>query len=421
MPQPFDYTVPQVNALGAYKAGQQMRQQEDKQNALQQYLPGALQGNQADIGALGGAGHTDLLAPLLANVRQMDERGRAEAANDATAISTVFQGLDWTKATPQEIESRTQAVVPALSEKARAAFLGLPPDQRRSAVERASLMPAAIAAANERRQEDDRHQAARHAIQSSDRSFAETTRHNRATEAAAAAAAGRSAAAKSPEQRKALAIQYGIDPNSDEGRSFILTGDLPRQGRQTLTATDKEAILAADDKTLATTQGIDMLKRARALSDKSWQGWGSNSMSQVESVLSPFQERRNLSNNTIEFDNLLQSQVLPQLKAIFGGAPTEGERAILLALQGSSSISQVSRNRIIDRAIGLAESRLKSYEGRASELRGGTFYNPRATESGGYTPQDNPPPPSKLKVGEHTEFSNGQVWTIRNGKPVRIK
>jgi hypothetical protein len=147
MPQPFDYTVPQVNALGAYKAGQQMRQQEDKQNALQQYLPGALQGNQSDVAQVAAA-DPDLGIKLTGLVRQMSEDQRAAAERDAVGLTTTFQGVDWKN--PQDVTSRLQAASSILSPQGRTAIGSLKsPEEMQAAVQRASYMPSAIAAARE--------------------------------------------------------------------------------------------------------------------------------------------------------------------------------------------------------------------------------------------------------------------------------
>jgi hypothetical protein len=62
------------------------------------------------------------------------------------------------------------------------------------------------------------------------------------------------------------------------------------------------------------------------------------------------------------------------LKAIFGGNPTEGERKILLEVQGSVNQPDAVRRRIWDRAIQLAQQKLSLAEQRSNELRGGNYY-----------------------------------------------
>ena len=77
---------------------------------------------------------------------------------------------------------------------------------------------------------------------------------------------------------------------------------------------------------------------------------------------------------TIEFDMLLKQQVLPQLKSIFGAAPTEGERKILLELQGSSSLPRAVRNKILDRAIAAAQRRMAMDRQEEEALISGSYF-----------------------------------------------
>ena len=77
------------------------------------------------------------------------------------------------------------------------------------------------------------------------------------------------------------------------------------------------------------------------------------------------------------FNNLVQQGALSQLKTIFGGNPTEGERAILLELQASSSKPPPIRKKILERAKALANTRLALNQQRADQLRGGDFYKPQ--------------------------------------------
>ena len=101
---------------------------------------------------------------------------------------------------------------------------------------------------------------------------------------------------------------------------------------------------------------------------------------------------------TIEFDLLLKQQVLPQLKSIFGAAPTEGERKILLELQGSSSLPRAVRNKILDRAIAAAQRRMALDQQEEAALLSGSYFRapmpsparPAAAPAAGAT--SGPPP-----------------------------
>lgn len=209
-------------------------------------------------------------------------------------------------------------------------------------------------------------------------------------------------------QRAQLAQAMGLDPNTPAGKKYILTGQLPAG----LAPHEKKTITEADQMVMATGQGLKMLQEARNLSDKSNAGFAANTMAQIPALFGD-----ESAQNTLVFDNLLQSQVLPQLKAIFGGAPTEGERSILLELQGSSSLPWPVRNRIIDRAINMANERLQFYKQQSDELRSGTYFNPRqpdraaappaaqgavpraAPPQGAPSPRPNiPPPPPGARI-----------------------
>jgi hypothetical protein len=175
--------------------------------------------------------------------------------------------------------------------------------------------------------------------------------------------------ASSVEQRQAEAARAGMTPEHPAYQGFILTGKMPREDAQPLTATDKKAILEADEGVLSANTAIEALKKAKEISPKALGFRGAGTVASVGSVFG-----NETSQATVELDNTVTSNALSQLKAIFGGAPTEGERKILLDIQGSSGQPDAVRQKIYDRAIQMAQSRLKFNEDRAKELRGGTFY-----------------------------------------------
>ncbi|WP_234842384.1 hypothetical protein [Sinorhizobium meliloti] len=87
-------------------------------------------------------------------------------------------------------------------------------------------------------------------------------------------------------------------------------------------------------------------------------------------------------------DNAIIGQAITQLKTIFGGNPTEGERNILLELQGSSTMPREVRKQVFSRARALAEKRLQFNNDRASDLRGGTYYKPDRAPATGHNIDD---------------------------------
>jgi hypothetical protein len=79
--------------------------------------------------------------------------------------------------------------------------------------------------------------------------------------------------------------------------------------------------------------------------------------------------------NTRRIDNLLGSQALESLKAVFGGAPTEGERAILLDLQGIGAKSLEERAEIMLRAYEVLQDRQARDTKRLEDILSGSYRN----------------------------------------------
>lgn len=220
-------------------------------------------------------------------------------------------------------------------------------------------------------------------------------------------------------QRSTQAQALGIDPNSDSFKSYVLTGKLPREDQQSLTATDKKAILEADDMVGTNRSAIQAIDEALRLNPKANSGWGAGVRASIGANLPDwavpnFVSSPESSEATINFDNAIVGQALTSLKAIFGGNPTEGERKILLDLQGSSGKPMAVREEILQRARRAAVNRLSLNEQRASELRGGTFYKP-----GGGTDAEKP---QATPVQENAApTSQGGVFDIGGGFTVKVK
>lgn len=77
--------------------------------------------------------------------------------------------------------------------------------------------------------------------------------------------------------------------------------------------------------------------------------------------------------NTRQQENLLGNQALNQLKAVFGSAPTEGERDILLSLQGIGAKSVKERELIIKDAKAAVKQRYKREKKRLEEIMSGSY------------------------------------------------
>jgi len=97
---------------------------------------------------------------------------------------------------------------------------------------------------------------------------------------------------------------------------------------------------------------------------------------------------------TRQFGAIMTEQALSQLRAIFGGNPTEGERKILVDMQAGVNMSRVEREALLNRAIEAVQSRLQRAEQRLQDVVRGDFGRVQP----GFTPpaapaREIPPPP----------------------------
>jgi len=178
------------------------------------------------------------------------------------------------------------------------------------------------------------------------------------------------------DQRKAAALANGLTPDTPAYQSYVLTGKMPREDAQPLTAGDKEAIRVADDAVLGNKAGIDSLTRAKQLSKTAFAGPMAGARGYAASFLGETSDTGKGGIATENLTNEVMTNALGQLKTIFGGNPTEGERKILLDLQGSVTKPDNVRQAIFDRAIAAAQKRLEFNQQRADQLRGGSYYKP---------------------------------------------
>lgn len=159
-----------------------------------------------------------------------------------------------------------------------------------------------------------------------------------------------------------------------DGSNKIIASAPAKPKERALTSVDKNAILEADG-LIETNKGtIAALNKALEINPKAGSGALANAQSFAARNDPTGLFDKNKGEATTNFNNLIMNDALSGMKAIFGGNPTEGERAILLELQASVDKSPKERKAIIDRAIKRAELRLKFNENKAKELRSGNYF-----------------------------------------------
>lgn len=121
---------------------------------------------------------------------------------------------------------------------------------------------------------------------------------------------------------------------------------------------------------------ISSLQKALQISKKGiYDGLGANQRADLMGNFGGTEE----SKRTQEYTNIVQGSALQQLKAIFGGMPTEGERAVLMKLQASATYPADVRAAILQEAIAAAQARIASNNRQIGTLTGQQPSYPQAS------------------------------------------
>jgi hypothetical protein len=167
---------------------------------------------------------------------------------------------------------------------------------------------------------------------------------------------------------------------SPKARDAAAAAALSRENRPP-TATEQKAISDADNAVLANTQVMGYIKQAGDINQKAMGFPGAGTVAKAGGLL-PEAIRPKMVDATQTLDNLITSSVLPNLRATFGGNPTEGERQILLDVAGSSSKPPAVRKGIFERAQEAAQARLLLNQQRAEGIRSRQYFTPSGNPSG---------------------------------------
>jgi hypothetical protein len=137
-----------------------------------------------------------------------------------------------------------------------------------------------------------------------------------------------------------------------------------------LSPTAQKELFDSDESVSAGQAVVQALDQAIILNDKAYSGPGASTRGYLGSVIG-------LEGATAEeeLNNLVTTQALDQLKATFGGMPSEGERKILLEVQGSVNQAPQVRKKIYERAKAMAERRIAFNRKKATSLRSGEYFS----------------------------------------------
>ena len=150
------------------------------------------------------------------------------------------------------------------------------------------------------------------------------------------------------------------------------------QNKGSMSAAAQKELFEVTDSISAAQNGIENLRAALNYSKTAYDGFGATQRAAVAGNLTDSEA----ATATAMLNNIVTGNALEMLKATFGGAPTEGERAILLQLQGSANLPRAQREAIYNRAIQMAERRLQSNQAKAEGIRNGSYFQSQQGGSG---------------------------------------
>ena len=166
--------------------------------------------------------------------------------------------------------------------------------------------------------------------------------------------------------------------SSDRKAANAIAREKASKSKVALSATAQKELFEADDTVQSSKAVIGLLDKAITLNDKAYSGYAAGERAKLRSNLPGESDQ---ANATVDLNNIITGQALESLKAIFGGMPTEGERAILMDMQASVDKTPKQRAAIIERAKTAAERRLKFNEEKAKGLRDGSYMTEGAQEA----------------------------------------
>lgn len=144
-----------------------------------------------------------------------------------------------------------------------------------------------------------------------------------------------------------------------------------------LGATAQKELFEADESVMAGENVLKSLDQALAINNDAYYGWGAQTRGDITSLWGS-----KGGEATSNIANIVTSQALESLKATFGAMPTEGERKILLEIQGSVNQAPAVRTQIWERAKALVKRRIEFNRKKAQGLRDGTYFSPDLAADG---------------------------------------
>jgi hypothetical protein len=186
------------------------------------------------------------------------------------------------------------------------------------------------------------------------------------------------------------------------------------QSKKGMTSGDRNAILDAEEAIYSGQRVMESLDKALELNDKALSGYGAKTRAYAGSLVG-----HDASEAALQLNNIVTSNALQTLKVVFGSMPTEGERKILLEVQGSIDQPPAVRKAIFERAKEAAARRIQFNMQQAEGIRTGNVYQPQQQQMQPGGQANNVPPPfssPQMPIPPVTPHSQDQSSPGRGGQ-----
>jgi len=183
------------------------------------------------------------------------------------------------------------------------------------------------------------------------------------------------------DQRRAVAESLGLTKGTPSYNSYVMTGKTGRD--ETLLAGDRKVINEAEDE-LPNIQGtLESLQLAKSLNGKTYSGYTAGTRAAIgsnlpDAMVPDFLASKGGSDATTEWQKLMGPEALKTMANTLKGATTDFELKKFTEMLADPTTPPKIREGIINRMITLSERKKDLAERRINDLRGGTYYKPKA-------------------------------------------
>jgi hypothetical protein len=167
------------------------------------------------------------------------------------------------------------------------------------------------------------------------------------------------------------AADLGLIPGTPEYQTKVEEISKTGAGAQ-LSSTAQKMLIETQEKIDAGTEVVMAFEQALRLNDLAYEGPTAGAR-EVAGRYIPIFSDSEAQTATADLENIVLGTALTQLKAIFGAAPTEGERKILIDVQGSINKPANTRKAIWERAQKASARRIAANKKRMEDIRSGAY------------------------------------------------